>query len=123
MKPGMKFKQRHFIDSKLLLVYPQFLIALILYTFYSCCAKAFCLLNCFQVLFYSAFFGGFPLKRFAPNKVNMRALIPQVKQGFKIVLKRPALRNLILVIFACVRAPTFRIKHACGALTCVSSPL
>ncbi len=50
------------------------------------------------------------MKRFAPAKVNKRALISKVKQGFKIVLKRPALRNLILVMLASLRTPTFRIN-------------
>ncbi len=50
------------------------------------------------------------MKRFAPAKVNKRALISKVKQGFKIVLKRPALRNLILVMLASLRTTTFRIN-------------
>ena len=50
------------------------------------------------------------MKRFAPDKVNTRALISKVKQGFKIVLKRPALRNLILVMLASLRTTTFRIN-------------
>ena len=50
------------------------------------------------------------MKRFAPDKVNTGALISKVKQGFKIVLKRPALRNLILVMLASLRTTTFRIN-------------
>ena len=70
----------------------------------------FCPLNCFQILFYSIYFRGIPLKQLASDKVHPRVLIPQIKQRFKIVLKRPALRNLILVILACLRTKTFQIR-------------
>ena len=43
-------------------------------------------------------------------KVHLRSLIPQIKQVFQPVLKRPALRNLILVILACFQTKTFQIN-------------
>ena len=57
----------------------------------------------------------------ASVKVNPRMLIPQIKQGFKEVLKRPALRNLILVIIACLGTKTFQINTLANHLpVCVA---
>ncbi len=57
----------------------------------------------------------------ASVKVNPRMLIPQIKQGFKKVLKRPALRNLILVILACLGTKTFQINTLANHLpVCVA---
>ena len=57
----------------------------------------------------------------ASVKVNPSMLIPQIKQGFKKVLKRPALRNLILVILACLGTKTFQINTLANHLpVCVA---
>ena len=74
------------------------------------CAKVFCMINCFSILFYSIYLGGIPLKHIAWGKVNPFLLIPSINQAFKTVLKRPAHRNLILVILACLHAKTFKIN-------------
>ena len=67
------------------------------------------MLRCFQSI-YSIYFGGIPLKRIASNRVNPHTLIPHIREVFKNVLKLPALRNLILVIFASFHTKTFRIN-------------
>ena len=68
------------------------------------------MINCFPTLFHIIYFRGTQLKHMTSYKVNPRKLIPSIKQGFKAVLKRPALRNLILVIFACIHTKTFKIN-------------
>lgn len=68
------------------------------------------MINCFPTLFHIIYFRGIQLKHMTSYKVNPRKLIPSIKQGFKAVLKRPALKNLILVILACIQTKTFKIN-------------
>ena len=106
----MKPKINAWKSIKFCLTYPYVFSPHIFMSYHISCAKVFCMINCFSILFDSIYLGDIPLKHIASDKVNPLLIIPSINQAFKTVLKRPAHRNLILVILACIHAKTLKIN-------------
>ncbi|RKU24557.1 hypothetical protein C6497_08855, partial [Candidatus Poribacteria bacterium] len=74
------------------------------------------MINCVSIIFFRIVLVDLSLKYTLPHKVPMCSLISQMTQVFKPVLKRPALRNLLLTVLASTRVNAFQINTLAAKL-------